>query len=336
MYLSEFLFRYLDSSFRDQVFKYCLLFNEKIYLPFPKEEFGWATYDIGGLDKKRQNKIISEIKKQGSESDKLYHLPLRIYIDSNPDVFKNLYPSFDSINQMNELGMYLPNAIVSPTLMKLIYDIYLKVKPKLDDIDLNNIASMTNNLLLVYHLRKSKGIDSVFSSGDRWILEEISKIEEDIDLRISHDYHSYNSLPKTSRDLTSFLIGKSDPIQKLSEILIPNLESIPILELSKFIKKNKNISLIKYLNNLKDTYQELSVENVLEETLKYFFKYANEISPNIPTLVGSFIGNLPTGHLLVNPVGLIMFGKESHDLFKSRRKYPFIFTINQLNKMHKH
>lgn len=352
IYLSSYYFDYLAKDDLINFLKICLLFHEKIILPFEISNFEWTEQDksiaVNQFNQKEKYfknvQIVKELK-----VNYLHHFALKHYLDYNPIIFYNILNKIESLYTLEKFDKFYHETLIKPkqylgqdkniafsaTLLLEIIEVFKKIKKKLDYQDERDAINLHFELFYFAFLNTNLKTPFIPSAGQMRIIQELKKRPN------KNLWDSQNGMKKTVYKFMKFrtvhgLINqlgfKQKALRNIGELVIPDINEVPLVEISKFVAKSKEIPIVDYITKIVAKYDDITEKDMQYELMSYYRKIANILSPNLKDITVGVIGNFPSP-ILVNPIGLFGLGKQISDYNKINKEYQFFIRINEINKM---
>lgn len=343
IYFSANSLQFLPKKEQIRLFDYCLLLFEKIYVICDPHDIEWSIMDknIGVKNfqmpaehyKNIGDQFPAEIKKSQ------YVKPLFHY---SPVIYENLKLHVDSVLNISEISSLTKELyyfakndnIPSFQLEIRCFEILKEMKSKIDHQDIIQIRDMINDFFIAAHLAQKYNIPSMFAAGEIRFMKKILNGKNfnlwDINSSLKSRYKFY-----TGQGLIRKIYDLSVDPKTMGEIILPDLSDIPIIEISKFISKDKHKPITYQLEQMLDKYNnKITEKDVLTEMMYLYKKVSNTLSPSVGDIAIAVLGNLPTP-TIINPIGVYDAGKTIKEYFDLKKDYPFIFAVQSLTKLNK-
>ncbi len=352
IYLSRYYFDYLEKDDLVNFLKICLLFHEKVILPFEISSFEWTEKDksiaINQYSQKEKHFKKVKIVKE-SKTNYLHHFALKHHLDFSPRIFYNILNKIESLYSLNGFDKFYNETLIKPkqflgtdaniafsaTLFLEIIEVFKKTKNKLDYQDERDALNLHFELFYFAFLNTNLNIPFIPSAGQMKIIQELKKRPNKNLWKPQNGMKKavYNFMKfRTVHGLINQLGFKQKALRKVGELVIPDIDEVPLFEISKFVAKSKETPIVEYISNIVAKYNDITEKDVLNELMAYYRKIANMLSPNLKDLTVGVIGNFPSP-ILINPIGLFGLGKQISDFNKINEDYKFFIRVNEISKM---
>jgi hypothetical protein len=117
------------------------------------------------------------------------------------------------------------------------------------------------------------------------------------------------------------------------ELTVPDIQRIPILELAKFIGKDKPEPICKLISQLVAKYgPQITEADISGEVVTHLLAISKRLWPTLGDVVIGVAGNIPTP-ILVNPIGILGLAKGIRLKAESEKEYPWVLALHELREL---
>lgn len=352
-YLTSSVFQYLDRP----LFNSCLLFYPKLYLPIDPKSVKWTELDRVVLEQIHGVTLTGQFAWGPSSEDRdLSIMALKLYFQNNPLLFTKVRDRLEYMRELDqETSEFFRGAIEIPlqhaggtpifsaNVLHRVFQIAEQrkrthVNRDLDWKDHIDCCMMTQDLFISNYMARRHNMDAVMLVGEAALRAELlasedSTLWDDPDATSLSKFFPINSLHA--------LLGWRAPAPRhfsldISEVLVPNLSSIPLNDLIEFIARDRPRPIALYVADLIEKYgYGIQKGDIVNEVITQLLAVAKVLWPTVGDVAIGLVGNCPSP-ILLNPIGIWDWFKGAFRKQKVDKEYAWVLAVKDLRAMTQH
>ena len=338
-----------------QVFQIAHLFFRGLYLPVNPRAVKWDETDrkllveAGGSWPKGFMAEPSVVPKTFPITFKRAEVPefaLKHYYGHNPSTYSQIRHRLGYVRDLdNDAGEFFRDVIdgrqavpaehiASRTLFEKCIDWLETIKPRteIDAIDMDMLIDMYHELFISHFLWRRYRVATVSTAGVH-LLRAYLLQSADVDLwdSVEAEAHWRQFIPaRTIHEFIREVSGDVDAAD-FGELLIPDVASIPIAEIVKFVIKDHAQPIYDFIADLMTKHRgQLTHREVADEVVEQLWKITHVLWPSARDVAIGFLGNVPMP-VLINPIGAVDWFRSAFKKRNLDREYKWVLAVNEIS-----
>ncbi len=189
------------------------------------------------------------------------------------------------------------------------------------------------NLFVSYFLEQELGSDRVMTLGEHWLWKRIAELPPipmvDPQTGLPPLFSKFCPGIETIQQLIPTTGESRSDIDVLIDIAVPDFTSIPTKEIVRIRALDKTATLGEFARDTRTRAGDSTDIDIAKAYAETLWKVASTLNPSVPETAAGVLGNVPMAP--VNPVGIVVAGRDIAKQVTMRRSYPWFFTLNRFS-----